>query len=98
MSNDYCFDRAAHVLLSQCNRRNTSTALRVVVKSHKDPTGTRRILKNFSTFAGKNPPWSPFIIKLQPAIAYKKSQSKDYSVNSIKKETPTPTVLDKYFL
>ena len=28
--------------------------------------------KNFATFAGKNPCWGPFIVKLQAAIAYYK--------------------------
>ena len=50
-------------------------------------------------------------MKLQPAIAYKKSQSKDYSIiaykkgrskdysiNFIKKETPAQRRLHKYFL
>ena len=41
---------------------------------------------------------SPFIVKLQTAIAYKKTQSKDYSVNSVKKETLTQRLLHKYFL
>ena len=84
MSNDYCFRRVAQRQLSQCNRRNT--VLRAVVKSHKGLKGTKvfvfgcsvRNLKNFSKVTGRNPSWSPFIVKLQPAIAYKKSQSKYY--------------------
>ena len=98
--------RAAHGQLLQCDRRNTATVLRVVVKSHKGLKGTKafacwcsgRNLKNFSTFAEKNPCWCPFIVKLQRAIAYKKSQSKDYLVNSFKKEMHTQRVLHKYFL
>ena len=34
MSDDYFFRRAAQRQLSQCNRRNTSTVLRAVIKSH----------------------------------------------------------------
>ena len=33
--NNYCFDRAALAQLSKCNWRNTATALRTLVKSHK---------------------------------------------------------------
>ena len=35
MSNDCCFYRAEQGQLSQCNRRNTATVLRAVVKSHQ---------------------------------------------------------------
>ena len=98
--------RAAHGQLLQCDRRNTATVLRIVVKSHIGLKGTKvfacgcseRNLKNFSTFAGKSSCWSPFIVKLQRAVAHKKSQSKDYLVNSSKKEMPTQRVLHKYFL
>ena len=94
MSNDYCFHRSAHGQLSQRNRRNTATVLRVVVKSHEGLKRTKvfacgcsgRNLKNFSTFAGENLGRSPFTLKLQPAIPYKKIQSKDYSIYT---ETPT---------
>ena len=105
MSNDYCFRRAPQGQLSQCNRRNIATVLRAVIKSHKGLKGTKvfacgcfvRNLKNFSKFTGKNLCWSPFIVKLQPGIAYKKSQSKGYLVNFIEKETPTQRHLHKYF-
>ena len=39
MSNDYCFRRVLHGQVSRCNRRNTTTVLRVVVKSHKGLKG-----------------------------------------------------------
>ena len=91
ISNDCCFHRSAHGQLSQRNRRNTATVLRVVVKSHEGLKGTKvfacgcsgRNLKNFSTFAGENLGRSPFTLKLQPAIQI---QSKDYSIYT---ETPT---------
>ena len=80
MSDDYCFRRAAQGQLSQRNRRNTATVLRAVVKSHNRLKGTKvfacgcsgRNLKNLSKFAGKSPCWGPFIVKLQPVIAYKR--------------------------
>ena len=80
MSDDYCFRRAAQGQLSQRNRRNTATVLRAVVKSHNGLKGTKvfacgcsgRNLKNLSKFAGKSPCWGPFIVKLQPVIAYKR--------------------------
>ena len=94
MPNDCCFRRAAQEQLSQCNRRNFVTVLRAVVKSLKSLKGTKvfacryfgKNLKNFSKFTGKSPCWSPSIVKLQPIIAFKKSQSQDYSVNFIKKK------------
>ena len=106
ISNDCCFRRAAQGQLSQCNRGNAATVLRTVIKSHKGLKITRmfpcwcsgRNLKNFSTFAGKSPWWKSFIVKLQPAIAYKKSQSKDYLVNFIKKGLSAQRLLNKYFL
>ena len=106
MSNDCCFCRVRHGQLSQCNRRNTVTVLRVVVKSQKGLKGAKvfacgcsgKNLKNFSKFAGMNPCWSPFIVILLPVIAYKKSQRTDYSVNFIKKETLTRRLLHKCFL
>ena len=63
--------------LSQCNRRNTATVLRAVVKSHNGLKGTKvfasgcsgRNLKNFLKFPGKTPCWGPFILKLQAVIA-----------------------------
>ena len=39
--NNYCFCRAAHRYLSQCNLRNTVTVLRTVVKSQEGLKGTR---------------------------------------------------------
>ena len=94
MSNDCCFRRAAQEQLSQCNRRNFVTVLRAVVKSLKSLKGTKvfacgyfgKNLKNFSKFTGKSPCWSSFIVKLQPIIVFKKSQSQNYSVNFIKKK------------
>ena len=91
--NDCCFRRAAQGQLPQYNRRNITTVLRTVVKSHKGLKRRkgfaygyfRRNLKNFSKFAEKSPCWSPFIVKLQPVIAFKEKQGKDYSVNFIKK-------------
>ena len=73
--------------------RNIVTVLRAVLKSHKGLKGTKvfafgcsvRNVKKFSKFTVRNPCWSPFIVKLQPEIAYKKSQSKGYSGNFIKK-------------
>ena len=61
MSDDYCFHRAAQRQLSQCNRRNTATVLRAVVKSHNGLKETKlfacvcsgRNLKNLSKFAGR---------------------------------------------
>ena len=84
MSKDYCFRRAVQGQLSQCSRGNT--VLRAVVKSHQDLKGTKvfafgcsvRNLKDFSKFTRRNPCWSPFIVKLQPGTACKKSQSKGY--------------------
>ena len=80
MSDDYCFRRAAQGQLSQCNRGNTATVLRAAVKSHNGLKETkvfasgcsRRNLENLSKFAGKSPCWGPFIVKLQPVIAYKR--------------------------
>ena len=68
-SNDNCFRRAAQDQLSQCNRRNTATVLRAVVKSHKGLKRTKvfacgfssRNLKNFSKFARKSPCWSKVV-------------------------------------
>ena len=84
MLNDYCFRRGAQGQLPQCNRRNT--VLRAVIKFHKGLKGTKvfafgcsvRNLKNLSKFTGSDPCWSPFIVKLQSGIAYKKSQNKGY--------------------
>ena len=97
MSDDYCFRKAAQGQLPQCNRRNIATFLREVVKPHKSLKGTKvfacggsgRNLKIFSKCAGNSSCWSSFLVKLQPGIAYQKSQSKGYSVNLTKKETST---------
>ena len=80
MSDDYCFRRAVQRQLSQCNRRNTATVLRAVVKSHNGLKGTKvfacgcsgRNLKKLSKFAGMSPCWGPFIVTLQLVIAYKR--------------------------
>ena len=61
MSDDCCFRRAVKEQLSQCKRRNTATALRTVVKSHKGLKGKKvfvygcsgRNLKNFSNSQGR---------------------------------------------
>ena len=104
MSNDYYFRRTAQGKLSQCNRRNTATILRAVVKSHKGIKGKKvfacgcsgRNLNNFPKFTGKRTCRSPFTVMLQPEVAIK-SQSNDYSVNFIKKQEPTQRLLHKYF-
>ena len=67
MSNDYCFRRAAQGHLSHRNRRNTSTLLRALGKSHE---GLKRTKVNFWKFTGKSPCWTPFIVKLQPGVVY----------------------------
>ena len=41
MSKDYCFRSEAQGQPSYCNRRNTVTVLRVVVKSHKGLKGAK---------------------------------------------------------
>ena len=54
-----------------------ATVLKAVWKSHNDPEGTKvfacgcsgRNLKYFSKFAGKNPCYVPFLVKLLPVIA-----------------------------
>ena len=61
MSDDYCFRRAAQRQLSQCNRRNTATVLRAVVKSHNGLKGTKvfpvgvleEISKNYQNLQGR---------------------------------------------
>ena len=106
MSNDCCFYRAEQGQLSQCNRRNTATVLRAVVKSHQGLKETKAfscILKQtskiLSKFAGKRPCWSPFIVKLRPVVACKNAKvNKDNWVNFNKKETHTQKLLHKYFL
>ena len=95
MSDDYCFRRAGQRQLSQCNRRNTATILRAVVKSHNCLEGTKvfacgysgRNLNNLSKFAGKDPCWGPFIVKLQPVIAYKRLLGQLYQKRNAYTET-----------
>ena len=41
MSFDYCFRKTVQGQLSQCNRRNTATVLRAVVKSHNGLKGKK---------------------------------------------------------
>ena len=97
MSDYYCFRRAAQGQLSQCNRRNTATDLRAVEKSHNGLKGTKvfacgcsgRNLKNLSKFAGKSPCWGPFIVKLQPVIAYKRLLGQLYQKRDAYTETLT---------
>ena len=92
---DYYFRRAAQRQLSQCNSRNTATVLRAVVKSHNGLKGTKvfacgcsgRNLKNLSKFAGKSPCWDPFIVKLQPVIAYKRFLGQLYQKRNAYTET-----------
>ena len=94
MPNDCCFPWAALGQLPQCNRRNIVTVLRTVVKSHKGLKGTKvfacgcfgRNHKNFSKFAGKSPWCSPFIVKLQPAIAFLKNKVKITWSNLLKRD------------
>ena len=95
MSDDYFFRRAGQRQLSQCNRRNTATILRAVVKSHNCLEGTKifacgcsgRNLNNLSKFAGKDPCWGPFIVKLQPVIAYKRLLGQLYQQRDAYMET-----------
>ena len=97
MSDDYCFRRAAQGQLSQCNRGNTATVLRAAVKSHNGLKETkvfasgcsRRNLENLSKFAGKSPCWGPFIVKLQPVIAYKRLLGQLYQKRDAYTETLT---------
>ena len=60
------------------------------------PASVPEEILSFSKFVGKTPCWSTFIVELQPANSFKKNQSKDYSVNLIKKETPTQLHRDSY--
>ena len=95
MSDDYCFCRAMQRQLSQCNRRNTATVLRAVAKSHNGLKGTKvfacecsgRNLKSFSKSAGKSPCWGPFLVKLQPVIAYKRLLGQLYQKGDAYTET-----------
>ena len=95
MSDDYCFRRAVQRQLSQCNRRNTVTVLRAVVKSDNGLKGTKvftcrcsgRNLENSSKFAGMSPCWGPFIVKLHPVIAYKRLLGQLYQKRDAYTET-----------
>ena len=94
MSNDYCFRRVVQGQLLQCNKRNTATVLRAVIKVLDRPKlfacgYPGRNPKNFSKLTGKNPCWSPFILKLQPGTAYQtKVQSKGHSGSTLSKKRP----------
>ena len=93
MSDDYCFHRAAQRQLSQCNRRNTATVLRAVVKSHNGLKGRNvftyecsgRNLKNLLKYAGKSPCWGLFMVKVQPVIAYKRLLGQLYQKATLSK-------------
>ena len=61
MSDDYCFRRAAQRQLSQCNRRNTATVLRAVVKSHNLPVS---ILEEISKICREEPLLGSFYRKV----------------------------------
>ena len=41
MSDDYCFRKAAQKQLSRCNKRNITSVLRAVIKSHNGLKGTK---------------------------------------------------------
>ena len=87
--------------LPQCNRRNIVTVLRTVVRSHKGLKGTKvfacgyfgRNIKNISKFSGKSPRWSPFIVKLRPVIAFKKSKVKITQSNLSKRDAYTKSLI-----
>ena len=97
ISGSYYFFRIAQGQLPQCNRRNTATVLRAVVKSHNDLQETKvfasgysgKNLKNFSQFVGKSPCSGPFIVKLQPVIVYKRLLGQLYQKSDGYTETPT---------
>ena len=80
ISNKYCF-RRPNGNCRKSSRRNITTVLRAVVKSHKGPKGTevithrysRRNLKYFSIFTEKNPCLSPFIVNLLPKTLLRNS-------------------------
>ena len=96
MTDYYCFRRVVQEQLTQCNRRNTVTVLRAVVKSHNGLKGTKlfacgcsgKILKNFSEFAGKTPCWGSFYCKVatcfQKCDANTETLTQAISVNSKK--------------
>ena len=48
--------------------------------------------KKVSKFAGKNPWWSPFIVKLRPVIAFKKNKVKITRSNLSKRDAYTETL------
>ena len=95
MSDDYCFRRPAQRQLSQCNRRNTATVLRAVVKSYNGLKGTKvfacgcsgRNLSKFIKTCRKSLCWGPFIVKLQPVIAYKRLLGQPYQKRDAYTET-----------
>ena len=47
--NNYCFDRVRQRQLAKCNWRNTATALRTLVKSHKCLKETEPFAKSCSS-------------------------------------------------
>ena len=69
--------------------------LQAVVKSHNGLKGAKvfscgcsgRNLKNLSKFAGKSRCWGPFIVKLQPVIAYKRLLGQLYQKRDAYMET-----------
>ena len=71
-----------------------------MVKTHKGLKGTKvfacgcfgKNLKNFSKFAGKSSWWSPFIVKLPPVIAFKKTKVTITRSNLSKREAYTETL------
>ena len=97
ISGYYYFFRVAQGQLSQCNKRNTATYLRAVVKSHNDLKETKvftsgycgKNLKNFSKIVGKSPCWGPFIVKLQPVIVYKRLLGQLYQKSDGYTKSPT---------
>ena len=79
------------------NERNAATVLRAMVKSHNDLNETKvfacgcsgRTLNFFSKFAVKSPCWGPFIVKLQPVMAYKRLLGQLYQKRDSYTETLT---------
>ena len=95
MSVDYCFRKAAQKQLSRCNKRNITSVLKALVKSHNGLKGKKSIclwvfwknLKNLSKFTGKSPCWDPLIVKLQPVIAYERFLGQLYQKRNAYTET-----------
>ena len=103
--NNCCFRWAAQGQLPQCNRRNTVTVVRTVVKPHKGLKEIkvfvcgcfRRNLNNFSKFAGKSPWWSPFIVKLRHVIAFKKKNKVKITRSNLSKRDAYTETLTQVF-